>query len=104
MSSSGSATARRISGTVASALRLPAVGLEQDRRGDLLMQPGLLDRVLGLAVEPQGVGILLARDVGRDRPFEVVVAELLEEGGAEVGVVQAGRSPARSGGRGGHPR
>ena len=69
-------------------LRGPAVGLEQDRRGDFQMEPCLLDRVLGFVVESQGMGVLLARDVSRHRAFKVVVAELLEEGGPEVGIIE----------------
>ena len=69
-------------------LGLTAVGLEQDHRRGLLMKAGLLDRVLGLTVEPEGVGLLLARDVRGDRAFQVVVAQLLEERRPEVGVFQ----------------
>ena len=62
------------------------VRLEEDHRRHLLVEPLLLDLVRGLAVEPEGVGVFLAGDVGRDRAFQVVVAELLEHRGPEIRV------------------
>ena len=73
-------------------LGLTTVGLEQDDRRHLLVKSGLLDRILRVAVESERVGLFLAGDVGGDRSFQVIVAELLEQCRAEVGIVDRGGS------------
>ena len=71
-SSSGSATARRTSGTVASARAWPPLDSKKIGRGHLAVQPGLLHGLLGFLVQADGVRILLAADVRGDGPLQRV--------------------------------
>jgi hypothetical protein len=52
------------------------------------VEAGGFDGVVRLSVEPGGVGLLLAADVGGDRAFEPGLAQVLEHGGAEQGLFQ----------------
>ena len=79
------------------ALGLAAVGLEEDGGGDFAVEAGVFDGVLGLGVEPGGVGAFPAADVGRDRAFELGLAQLLKDGRAEHGIFEGGGTQADEG-------
>ena len=94
MSRSGSATARRISGSVASAFAWPPFDSKKMvvatfwwRRAFVIVSTASLSR-------RSGVRVLLAADVRRDRALELCAAELLEDRRSEEWVVERRRSHA----------
>ena len=60
-------------------LALPAVTLEEDRCGDPLVETGFLDRVYRFPVQADGMSLLLAGNIGRDRYAELLGTELLKQ-------------------------